>query len=67
MLCRSCITRSWADAADAKHEYAVTLMELGALQPADAIVLAVAHDLYVEGGWPLIRRLLAKDGASCWT
>ena len=52
----------WADVADAKHEHGVTLMELGALQPADAIVLAVAHDLYVEGGWPLIRRLLGKDG-----
>ena len=52
----------WADAAHAKHEYGVTLMELGALQPADAIVLAVAHDLYIEGGWPLIRRLLGKDG-----
>jgi UDP-N-acetyl-D-galactosamine dehydrogenase len=52
----------WADAADAKHEYGAALMELGALQPADAIVLAVAHDLYVEGGWPLIRRLLGKDG-----
>jgi UDP-N-acetyl-D-galactosamine dehydrogenase len=52
----------WADSADAMHEYGVALMELGALQPADAIVLAVAHDLYVEGGWPLIRRLLGKDG-----
>jgi UDP-N-acetyl-D-galactosamine dehydrogenase len=52
----------WADAVDAKHEYGVALMELGSLQPADAIVLAVAHDLYVEGGWPLIRRLLGKDG-----
>jgi len=52
----------WADATDAKHEYGVTLMEFSALQPADAIVLAVAHDLYTEGGWPLIRRLLRKDG-----
>ena len=52
----------WADAVDAKHEYGVALMELGSLQPADAVVLAVAHDLYVEGGWPLIRRLLSKDG-----
>jgi UDP-N-acetyl-D-galactosamine dehydrogenase len=40
----------------------LTLTDLGALQPADAIVLAVAHDLYVEGGWPLVRRLLRKDG-----
>jgi UDP-N-acetyl-D-galactosamine dehydrogenase len=52
----------WADAADAKHEYGVALMELSALQPADAVVLAVAHEVYVEGGWPLIRSLLGKDG-----
>jgi UDP-N-acetyl-D-galactosamine dehydrogenase len=47
-----------ANAADAKHEYGVTLTELDALQPADALVLAVAHERYVEGGWPLIQRLL---------
>jgi UDP-N-acetyl-D-galactosamine dehydrogenase len=28
------------------------------VQPADAIILAVAHDQYVSGGWPLVRRLL---------
>jgi UDP-N-acetyl-D-galactosamine dehydrogenase len=47
-----------ADAADAKHEYGVTLMDLGALQPADAVILAVAHGHYIEGGWKLIQRLL---------
>ncbi len=47
-----------ANAADAKHEYGVALIELDALQPADAVVLAVAHDLYIDGGWPLIQRLL---------
>ena len=52
----------WADGVDAKHEYGVSLMELNALQPADAVVLAVAHDLYVDGGWPLIRRLLGAKG-----
>src|SRR5215510_6946516 len=52
----------WADDVDAKHEYGVSLMELDALQPADAVVLAVAHDLYVDGGWPLIRRLLGAKG-----
>ena len=51
-----------ADAADAKHEYAVALTELEALQPADAVVLAVAHDLYIDGGWPLIQRLLRGGG-----
>jgi UDP-N-acetyl-D-glucosamine/UDP-N-acetyl-D-galactosamine dehydrogenase len=47
-----------ANAADAKHEYGVTLTELDALSPADALVLAVAHERYVQGGWPLIQRLL---------
>jgi UDP-N-acetyl-D-glucosamine/UDP-N-acetyl-D-galactosamine dehydrogenase len=47
-----------ASAADAKHEYGVTLTELEALQPADAVVLAVAHGSYRDGGWPLIQRLL---------
>jgi UDP-N-acetyl-D-galactosamine dehydrogenase len=47
-----------ANAADARHEYGVTLTELHALRPADAIVLAVAHNYYVESGWPLVQRLL---------
>lgn len=33
-----------------------------ALQPADAVVLAVPHDHYLAGGWSLIHKLLA-DGA----
>jgi UDP-N-acetyl-D-galactosamine dehydrogenase len=51
-----------ASAADASHEYGVTLTELGALQPADAVILAVAHATYIEGGWTLIRQLL-RGGA----
>lgn len=47
-----------ANAADAKHEYGVSLLEFGDLQPADAVILAVAHDHYIGGGWPLIQRLL---------
>jgi len=48
-----------ASADDARHEYGLTLTALEALQPADAVVLAVAHSEYVAGGWPLIERLLA--------
>jgi len=51
-----------ANAADAKHEYDVTLTELDALKPADAVILAVAHQPYVDGGWPLVQRLL-RDGS----
>lgn len=47
-----------ADAGDAKHEYGVTLTELSDLRPADAIVFAVAHREYVDGGWPLVQKLL---------
>ena len=48
-----------ASPADAKHEYGLTITELDALRPADAVILAVAHGSYVEGGWRLIERLLA--------
>jgi UDP-N-acetyl-D-glucosamine/UDP-N-acetyl-D-galactosamine dehydrogenase len=51
-----------ASPQDAKHEYGLTITGLGALRPADAVILAVAHDSYVEGGWPLMQKLLA-DGA----
>ena len=47
-----------ASAADARHEYGLTLVEFGALRPADAVILAVAHDSYLEGGWPLVQSLL---------
>ena len=51
-----------AAADEAKREYGIELMEQSALKPADAIVLAVAHDDFVRGGWPLITRLLRNDG-----
>jgi UDP-N-acetyl-D-galactosamine dehydrogenase len=48
-----------ANPEDARHEYGLTVTELGGLRPADAVILAVAHSDYVEGGWPLIQKLLA--------
>jgi UDP-N-acetyl-D-galactosamine dehydrogenase len=48
-----------ADAADAQHEYGVTLTEFKNLRPADAVILAVAHEDYVVGGWPLVQGLLS--------
>lgn len=49
-----------ADPAHADREYGIDLIKLEALQPADAVVLAVAHDAY-KAGWPLILPLL-HDG-----
>jgi UDP-N-acetyl-D-galactosamine dehydrogenase len=51
-----------ANAADAGQKLGAALTELHALQPADAIVLAVAHQPYVDGGWRFIQRLL-RDGS----
>jgi UDP-N-acetyl-D-galactosamine dehydrogenase len=51
-----------ANAGAVQDEYELALTELDALQPADAVILAVAHNSYIEGGWPLIQGLL-NDGS----
>ncbi len=50
-----------ASAEETVREYELKLTPLESLQPADAVILAVAHKHYVAGGWPLVARLL-KDG-----
>ena len=50
-----------ASAEETDREYGIGLTSLDALRPADAVVLAVAHQEYVKEGWPLAKRLL-KDG-----
>ena len=51
-----------ADPSEFQHEYGLDLVPLEALEPADAVVLAIAHRTYVEGGWALIRPLLRSQG-----
>ncbi|HEX7929121.1 MAG TPA: nucleotide sugar dehydrogenase [bacterium] len=48
-----------ADPHEAHEEYGVKLLPMERLQPAQAVVLAVPHKAYVEGGWALMRKLLA--------
>jgi UDP-N-acetyl-D-galactosamine dehydrogenase len=50
-----------ADPAHALKSYGVRLKTEDELLPADAVVLAVAHDAYRKESWPMIKRLL-KDG-----
>lgn len=50
-----------ADSSAVEEEYGIALTALEALRPADAVVLAVAHEPYVAGGWRMIQRLL-RDG-----
>ena len=51
-----------ASARETREEYDIVLCDFAALQPADAVVLAVAHRDYLAEGWPLMKRLL-RGGA----
>ena len=48
-----------ADPAAAAHQYGITVESDS--KPADAVVLAVAHDCYRAAGWPLMTRLLRSE------
>lgn len=50
-----------ASADDVGHEHGIALISLDDLKPADAVILAVPHRAYCEGGWTLMQRLLT-DG-----
>ena len=50
-----------APADETRRECGFNLVDVEALQPADAVILAVAHDVYVVGGWALLTRLLRDD------
>jgi UDP-N-acetyl-D-galactosamine dehydrogenase len=51
-----------ADGNLLEEEYGLALLPLEKLKPADAIVLAVAHESYRRGGWKLVRPLLKPSG-----
>ena len=42
-----------------REEYGLTLQRFEEMKPADAIVIAVAHQTYREGGWDLVKTLIA--------
>jgi UDP-N-acetyl-D-galactosamine dehydrogenase len=45
---------------EAAREYGIDLVAADALRPADAVILAVAHEPFVRRGWPLVTGLLKK-------
>jgi UDP-N-acetyl-D-glucosamine/UDP-N-acetyl-D-galactosamine dehydrogenase len=47
-----------ADAAAAAREYHLDLVPFDKLQPADAVIVAVGHQAFVAGGWPMVAKLL---------
>lgn len=51
-----------ADGDLLREEYGLALTPLERLKPADAVVLAVAHRPYRDGGWTLVQPLLKPSG-----
>jgi UDP-N-acetyl-D-galactosamine dehydrogenase len=51
-----------ADSDLLSETYGLSLTPLRELKPADAIVLAVAHHAYGDGGWKLVSGLLQPSG-----
>jgi UDP-N-acetyl-D-glucosamine/UDP-N-acetyl-D-galactosamine dehydrogenase len=51
-----------ADRQEVKREYGFDLTLAEALEPADAVIFAVAHEPFVRGGWPLVTKLLKSGG-----
>ena len=51
-----------ADADEVRREYGFELADEAALAPADAVILAVPHEAYLDRGWPFVEHLLAEDG-----
>ena len=51
-----------ASSNDAKEEYGIELIPFDKLRPADAVILAVCHKEYIDGGWRLVSGLL-KSGS----
>ncbi len=44
-----------------RNEYQLELVDLQSLQPADVVILAVPHSVYLEKGWNWIRSLLRNQ------
>jgi UDP-N-acetyl-D-galactosamine dehydrogenase len=51
-----------ADAGEVRHEYGFDLVDEADLGRADAVILAVPHEAYLNRGWPFVEQLLSEDG-----
>ena len=49
------------DPRAASREHEVEVLAAGALRPADAVILAVPHAAFVDGGWPAVAALLRGE------
>jgi UDP-N-acetyl-D-galactosamine dehydrogenase len=51
-----------ASSDDVRRAYGLRLTAEPELDPADAVIIAVAHRRFVAEGWTLVRRLLRDEG-----
>jgi len=51
-----------AVAEEVRREYGFELVDEADLKPADAVILAVPHEAYLDRGWRFVEHLLADDG-----
>ena len=49
------------DSQDVENKYNIKLFSKDDLKPADAVILAVPHAIFIENGWGFINRLLANE------
>ena len=52
----------WVDAAEAEEEYGITLASGPEQGAYDAVIVAVAHDQFVERGAAVLRELCKPEG-----
>lgn len=54
-----------ADVDEVKGEYSLALTKLEDVKQVDAVVVAVGHDTFVEGGWDMVQGLLRDAKGVC--
>lgn len=52
----------YANPGECQHEYGITPTPLADLPLADAVIVAVSHDEYKQGGWKLVTERLKPGG-----
>ena len=52
----------YADNQETQEQHGIDLIELNDLKKADALVLAVPHREFIDGGWKFINELIGPDG-----
>jgi UDP-N-acetyl-D-galactosamine dehydrogenase len=55
------VTDAEANPSEAIEEYGISLVEIEALEKADAVILAVPHKSYIEDGWSKMENLLKGE------